>query len=98
MNDLFYFVKRGNLCNNAYDNSVSVNNKGLDIVRLVLQLEVKVTVRWFCGNAMKANPSKFQCSLFKGDKQASDFKVAVGGQNIGFSKSMTSLGICTIKI
>ena len=32
--------------------------------------------------------------LFKGNKQASDFKVSVGGQNIEFSKSMTSLGIC----
>ena len=43
---------------------------------------------------MEANPSKFQGILFKGNKQASDFKVSVGGQNIEFSKSMTSLGIC----
>ena len=33
MNDLFYFVKSGNLFNYADDNSVSVNNKELDIVR-----------------------------------------------------------------
>ena len=43
---------------------------------------------------MEANPSKFQGILFKGNKQASDFKVSVGGQNIAFSKSMTSLEIC----
>ena len=33
MNDLSYFVKSGNLFNYADDNSVSVSNKELDIVR-----------------------------------------------------------------
>ena len=94
MNDLFHFVKNGNLFNYADDNSVSVNNKELDIVRRLLQSEAEVTVRWFCNNAMEANPSKFQGILFKGNKQANDFNVSVGGQNIEFSKSMTSLGIC----
>ena len=94
MNDLFYFVKHGNLFNYADDNSVSVNSKELNIVSQLLQSEAEVTVRWFCSNAMEANPSKFQGILFKGNKQASDFKVSVGGQNIEFSKSMTSLGIC----
>ena len=57
-------------------------------------LEAEVTVRWFCDNAMEANPSKFQGILFKGNKQVSDFKVSVDGHDIGFSNSMTSLGIC----
>ena len=70
------------------------NNKELDIVHRLLQSEAEVTVRWFCSNAMEANPSKFQGILFKGNKQASDFKVSIGGQNIEFSKSMTSLRIC----
>ena len=71
-------MKSGILFNNADDNSVSVNNKELDIVRRLLQSETEVTVRWFCSNAMEANPSKFQGILFKGNKQASDFKVSVG--------------------
>ena len=79
MNDLFYFVKRGNLFNYADDNSLSVNSKELNIVSQLLQSEAEVTVRWFCSNAMEANPSKFQGILFKGNKQASDFKVSVGG-------------------
>ena len=94
MNDLFYFVKRGNLFNYADDNSVSVNSRELNIVSQLLRSEAEVTVRWFCSNVMEANPSKFQGVLFKGNKQASDFKVSVGGQNIEFSKSMTLLGIC----
>ena len=94
MNDLFYFVKSGSLFNYADDNSVSVNNKELDIVRWLLQSEAEVTVRWFCSDAMEANPSKFQGTLFKGNKQANDFQVSVGGQNIKFSELITSLGIC----
>ena len=94
MNDLFYFVKHANLFNYADDNSVSVSNKELSIVSRLLQSEAEVTVRWFCDNAMEANLSKFQGILFKGNKQADDFKLSVNGHDIKFSKSMTSLGIC----
>ena len=65
MNDLFYFVKHANLFNYADDDSVSVNGKELNIVSRLLQSEAEVTVRWFCDNAMGANPSKFQGILFK---------------------------------
>ena len=94
MNDLFYFVKHANLFNYADDNSVSVNGKEINIVSRLLQSEAEVTVRWFCDNAMEANPGKFQGILFKGNKQVSDFKVSVDGHGIEFSNSMTSLGIC----
>ena len=67
MNYLFHFVKRGNLFNYADDNSVSVNSKELNIVSQLLQSKAEVTVRWFCSNAMEANPSKFQGILFKGE-------------------------------
>ena len=94
MNDLFYFVKHANIFNYADDNSVSVSGKELSIVSRLLQSKAEVTVRWFCENAMEANPSKFQGILFKGNKQADDFKLSVNGHDIEFSKSMTSLGIC----
>ena len=41
-------------------------------------------VRWFCDNAMEANPRKFQGILFKGNKQVSDFMVSVDGHDIEF--------------
>ena len=82
MNELFYFVKHANLFNYADDNSVSVNGKELSIVSRLLQSEAEVTVRWFCDNAMEANPSKFQGILFKCNKQVSDFKVSVDGHGI----------------
>ena len=94
MNDLFYFVKHANLSNYADDNSVSVSGKKLSIVSRLLQYEAEVTVRWFCDNAMEANPSKFEGILFEGNKQADDFKLSVNGHDLEFSKSMTSLEIC----
>ena len=37
---------------------------------------------------MEANPAKFQGLLLKGNKQASDFRVIIQGQQIEFSKSI----------
>ena len=94
MNDLFYFVKQANLFNYANDNSVSVNREELNVVSRMLQAEAEVTVQWFSENAMQANPAKFRGILFKGNKDGSDFKVSIRGQDIDFSKSITALGIC----
>ena len=94
MNDLFYFVKQGNLFNYADDNSVSVNHEELNVVSRLLQAEAEVTVQWFSENAMQTNPAKFQDILLKGNKDGSDFKVSIRGQDINFFKSVTALGIC----
>ena len=64
----FILWKKWKLFNYADDNSVSVNSKELNIVSQLLQSEAEFIVRWFCSNAMEANPSKFQGILFKGNK------------------------------
>ena len=96
LNDLFYFVKQGSLCNYADDNSVSVSHREWNSLTRQLQTEAEVTIQWFADNAMGANPAKFQGLLLKGNKQASDFRVIIQGQQIEFSKSITitTLGIC----
>ena len=94
MNDLFYFVKQGNLFNYADDNSVSVNHEELNVVSRLLQADAEVTVKWFSENSMQENPLKFQGILLKGNKDCSDFKVSIRGQDINFFKSITALGIC----
>ena len=43
---------------------------------------------------IEANPAKFQGLSLKGNKQASDCSVINQGQQIEFSKSITTLGIC----
>ena len=94
LNDLFYFVKQGSMYNYADDNSVSVSHRELNSLTRQLQTEAEVTIQWFADNAMEANPAKFQGLLLKGNKQASDFRVIIQGQQIEFSKSITTLGIC----
>ena len=74
--------------------TMSVNGKELIMVSRLLQSEAEVTVRWFSDNAMEANPGKFQGILFKGNKQATDFNVSIGGKDIEFCKSMSALVIC----
>ena len=94
MTDLFYFVKQGNLFNNADDNSVSVNHMELHVVSRLLQAEAEVTVKWFSVNAIQANPAKCQGILLKGNKYASDFEVSNRGHDIDFSESIIVWGIC----
>ena len=94
LNDLFYFVKEGNVYNYADDNSISVSHKELSNLSRQLRTEAEVTVEWFFDNAMEANPTKFQGLLLKGNKQTSEFSVSIRGQDIELSKSITALGIC----
>ena len=91
MSDLFYFVKQGNIFKNADENSVSVNHEELNVVSRLLHAEAEVTVKWFSKNSIQANPAKFQGILLKGNKDCSDFKVSMRGQDIHFSKSITAL-------
>ena len=60
----------------------------VNVLSRLLQSEAGVTVRWFCSNAIETNPSKFLGILFKGNKQDSDFRVSVAGQDIEFSQSI----------
>ena len=94
LNDIFYFVTKGNMYNYADDNSISVSHKKLALLSRQLQTEAEVTFQWFLDNAMEANPTKFQGLLLKGNKPATDFRVSIRGQEITFSKSITALGIC----
>ena len=80
--------------NYAEDNSVSVSHRELNSLTRQLQTEAEVTILWFSDNAMEANPAKFQGLLLKGNKQANDLRVIIQGQQIEFSKSITTLGIC----
>ena len=68
MNDLFCFIKQGNVFNYADDNSISVNHVEFHGVSRLLQAEAETTVQWFSENSMQANLAKFQGILLKGNK------------------------------
>ena len=91
---VFIFVKQGSMNNYADDNSVSVSHRELNSFTRQLQTEAEVTIQWFSDNTMEANPAKFQGLLLIGNKQPSDFRVIIQGQQIEFFKSITTLGIC----
>ena len=59
INDIFHFIKKGNLYNYADDNTVSHADKKLK--RLIDELVEDNTrlIQWFADNQMKANPGKF---------------------------------------
>ena len=77
---LFGFVKHGTLIKYADDNSVSVNNKELNIVYRLLESVAEATAPLCCSDAIETNPTKFQGILSKGNKWADDVKVSFGGQ------------------
>ena len=70
-----------------------VLNIGQSIV-ILCQAEAEVTVKWFSENLMQANPAKCQGILLKWNKHESDFNLSIRGQDIDFSESITTLGIC----
>ena len=47
LNDLFYFLKQGNMYNYAHDNSMSVSHKELTLLSRQLQAEAEVTFQCF---------------------------------------------------
>ena len=60
INDMFYFIEKCSLYNFADDNSLSNAAPTLNEVKLNLQYDSKICIKWFRKNGMEANPSKFQ--------------------------------------
>ena len=69
LNDIFYFVTKGNMYNYANDNSISVSHKELALLSRQLQTEAEVTFQWFLDNAMEVNPTKFKVYYWKETNQ-----------------------------
>ena len=60
INDIFYFIEKGNLYNYADDNTLSYCSTNYDNLINVLESESKILIDWFHFNCMQANPEKFQ--------------------------------------
>ena len=60
MNDMFLFMERCNLCNDADDNSIVNSSPDIETVILNLKNDCQNAIQWFTDNGMKANPNKFQ--------------------------------------
>ena len=55
LNDIFYFVSKGDLYNYADDNCISVSQQNISVLSKQLENETRVMVEWFAETSMKAN-------------------------------------------
>ena len=68
LNDIFYFVSKGDLYNYADDNCSSGSHKDISVVSTQLENETQVMTKWFANNSMKANVDKFQGIILSGGR------------------------------
>ena len=93
INDIFYIVKEGSLCNFADDNTIFADAENNNQLVEKIKSNVQACTKWFYDNKMSANPSKFQ-SITIG-KKSKDLKSFVINDNfeIETTSEVTLLGI-----
>ena len=94
LNDIFYFVSKGDLYNYADDNCISVSHKDISVLSTQLENETQVMAKWFADNSMKANADKFQGIVLPGSRNNANVQVSLGGVDIAFVKKIDVLGVC----
>ncbi|MCP3922493.1 MAG: reverse transcriptase family protein [Desulfobacterales bacterium] len=76
INDIFYNLSEGSLCNFADDNTISITANSTDELLNLIKSNTKNCIKWFKENEMTANPSKFQAiTIGSKDKNIDDFEI-----------------------
>ena len=74
INDLFFVIRKSNICNFADDNTLYSYGANLKTVSENLTHDASELLYWFKINSMKANPEKFQfMTLSKKSYQPQNF-------------------------
>ena len=94
LNDICYFVSKGDLYNYADDNCISVSHQNIDVLSKQLENDTRVMVEWFAENSMKANAEKFQGLILTGRRNNTDVQVSLGDVDIAFVQKIDVLGVC----
>ena len=94
LNDIFYFVSKGDLYNYADDNCISVSHKDISVVSAQLENETQIMTKWFADNSMKANVDKFQGIILSGGRNNSAIQVSLDDVDIAFVQKIDVLGVC----
>ena len=66
INDIFDFVKKGDLYNYADDNTLSYGSNSVVDAIETLEEQSDILIKWFTENHMQANPDKFQAAPIGG--------------------------------
>ena len=93
INDIFYNITEGSLCNFADDNTISVCADNTDHLLQLIATNTNICIKWFKDNDMTANPSKFQ-AITIGSKTAhiEDFNIDTDF-SISVDKNVILLGV-----
>ena len=78
LNDIFYFVSKGDLYNYADDKCISVSHKDISVLSTQLENETQVMAKWLAENSMKANADKYQGIVFPGSCNNTNVQVSLG--------------------
>ena len=93
LNDIFYSLAEGSLCNFADDNTISVTATNTDGLLQLAQINTEKYLDWFKSNGMTANPSKFQAiTIGSKDKCINEFEIDQEFA-IQIKKNVTLLGV-----
>ena len=64
LNDLLWFINKGEVCNYADDTTLYGSNKDLNILLNNLELDCSNAIKWFKMNSMRLNPDKCKLIVF----------------------------------
>ena len=92
INDLFFSIKKSEVCNFADDNTLFSGDKNLEQVFSNLNSDLSNVIDWFKINSLKANPGKFQFKVLGANKNDS-FNLNVAGKVIPSNSEVKLLGI-----
>ena len=92
INDLLYFIKDSEICNFAYDNTLSVLEFDLDTLIIKLENDLQQVLQWLEINNLVANPSKFQFMLL-GLSNKHNLSLKVDGNTVKATKEVKLLGV-----
>ena len=92
INDLFFSIKKSDVCNFKDYNTLFCGDKNLDLVFLHLSSDLSHVMDLFKINSLKANPGRFQFMVL-GANENHCFNLSVAGKVIPSSNKVMLLGI-----
>ena len=92
--DLIGFIKKSSLYNFPDDNTITVFEKDIALLKEILQNEAEIAAQWFKDNFMIVNPGKFQALIInRFGKMKNKHEMHIDNKKITSEDSVKLLGI-----
>ena len=92
INDLFFSGILSNIANYADDNHLFNSNDDCNMLKVVLENDTALALKWFSDNYMNANPDKFHGIIFN-RKGSVNTNISVGNSELVTEESIDVLGV-----